>query len=172
VCGDRGLQRSADLFLAWATSAEQKWVTSGERRSVACNCRLRRLCGATSGALVIRPPTCAPEKRSEVIPMMNERYAVWLTSEGARLFLGLEAPEPHTRFAVVGRGDGEEPAAGVGFWLRVDSVLRLPTGGEPHSVKVHPSARPVRRRPRAARSRQSGSCGWTEGFLSDKRSAA
>lgn len=70
--------------------------------------------------------------------MMNERYAVWLTSEGARLFLGRVEPEPHTRCVVVGQGDGDEPAAGVGFWLRVDSVLRLPAEGEPHSVKVHP----------------------------------
>ena len=66
----------------------------------------------------------------------SQKYAVWLTDEAARAFLGIDTQHPQSRWIVLGDCTGEE--AGVGFWLRVDHIEQWMAIGDTREITVTP----------------------------------
>ena len=66
----------------------------------------------------------------------SQKYAVWLTDEAARAFLGIDTQHPQSRWIVLGDCTGEE--AGIGFWLRVDHIEQWMAIGDRREITVTP----------------------------------
>ena|SRR5947209_2214852 len=68
----------------------------------------------------------------------GQKYAVWLTDEAARAFLGIDAKQPQSRWVVLGECTGEE--SGVGFWVHVDHIEQWMAVGDSRTITVSPPA--------------------------------
>jgi hypothetical protein len=68
----------------------------------------------------------------------GQKYAVWLTDEAARAFLGIDAKQPPSRWVVLGECTGEE--SGVGFWVHVDHIEQWMAVGDSRTITVSPPA--------------------------------
>jgi hypothetical protein len=67
----------------------------------------------------------------------KQKYAVWISDEAARAFLGMDPAESASRWVILGKFlDAEE--TGVGFWLRIDHVEQWTGMGETVARTVQP----------------------------------
>jgi hypothetical protein len=67
----------------------------------------------------------------------NQKVAVWLTRDAALAFLGIDTPQPQSRWVVFGKYLSTE--ASIGFWMRVDHVEQWTAMGFDKRIKFsHP----------------------------------